>query len=97
MPRKLRGPIASGDTRNDELEYSALMIDSPSATIVPLPTVLRNGVSCLTSVPKFEPVCATRRQVVAEAPQVVDDVGAVAEQVVWNLRLVSRAIARWTE
>ena len=38
------------------------------------------GFSCLTSVPKFDPVCSTRRQVVPEAAQVVDDVGAVAEQ-----------------
>ena len=41
------------------LEKSALMMDSPSATIVPLPTALRNGVSCLTSSPKFDPVCRT--------------------------------------
>ena len=40
-------------------EKSALMIDSPSATIVPLPTELRYGVSCLTSKPKFDPVCST--------------------------------------
>ena len=41
------------------VEKSAFMIDRPSATIVPLPIVLRNGVSCPTSVPKFDPVCST--------------------------------------
>ena len=41
------------------LEKSVLMIDRPSATIVPLPIVLRNGVSCPTSMPKFDPVCST--------------------------------------
>ena len=49
----------TGETRNDVLEKSAFMIDRPSATIVPLPIVLRNGVSCPTSVPKFDPVCST--------------------------------------
>ena len=41
------------------VEKSAFMIDRPSATIVPLPMVLRNGVSCPTSMPKFDPVCST--------------------------------------
>ena len=41
------------------VEKSAFMIDRPSATIVPLPIVLRYGVSCPTSVPKFNPVCST--------------------------------------
>ena len=44
------------------LEKSAFMIDRPSATIVPLPTVLRYGVSCPTSVPKFDPVCSTSQR-----------------------------------
>ena len=38
LPKKLRAPSATGETRNDVLENSALMIDSPSETIVPLPT-----------------------------------------------------------
>ena len=32
FPRKLRAPIDTRDTRKDVLEYSALIIDSPSAT-----------------------------------------------------------------
>ena len=36
-----------GETRNEVLEKSAFMNDSPSETIVPVPTVLRYGVSCL--------------------------------------------------
>ena len=59
FPRKLSAPIDTGDTRNDVLEKSALMIDRPSATIVPLPTMLRYGFSWPTSVPKFDPVCTT--------------------------------------
>ena len=59
FPRKLCGPIDARDTRKDVLEKSALMIDSPSATIVPLPMELRYGVSCFTWVPKFDPVCTT--------------------------------------
>ena len=80
LPRKLCAPIETRDTRNDVLEKSALTIDSPSAITVPLPTETRYGVSCLTVVPKFEPVCSTRSQVVPEAAQVADDVGAVAEE-----------------
>jgi hypothetical protein len=56
FPRKLCGPIVTGDTQNDVLEKSALMIDSPSATIVPRPMVLRYGLSCFTIWPKFDPV-----------------------------------------
>ena len=59
FPRKLSGPIDARDTRKDVLEKSALMTDSPSATIVPLPTEARYGVSCFTSQPKFDPVCTT--------------------------------------
>lgn len=59
LPRKLRGPIEACERRNDVLEKSALTIDSPSATIVPVPTVARYGVSCCTSEPKLEPVCST--------------------------------------
>ena len=49
-------PIDTRDTRKDVLEKSALMIDSPSATIVPRPTALRYGFSCFTIMPKFDPV-----------------------------------------
>ena len=55
------------------------MIDSPSATIVPRPTVVRYGFSCLTSMPKFDPVCSTVTGR-SRAAQVVDDVGAVTEE-----------------
>ncbi len=33
------------------------MSDNPSATMVPLPMELRYGLSCVTIVPKFDPVC----------------------------------------
>ena len=59
FPRKLSAPTDVRDTRKDVLEKSALMIDSPSATIVPLPTELRYGFSCFTRWPKFDPVCST--------------------------------------
>ncbi len=45
------------------LEYSAFMNDSPSETIVPLPTPLRYGLSCRTSTPKFEPLCTSGRPI----------------------------------
>ena len=35
------------------------MIDSPSATIVPLPTELRYGFSCFTLQAEVRPVCTT--------------------------------------
>lgn len=41
LPRKFRGPMAVRETRKDVLENSALLTESPSATIVPVPTVLR--------------------------------------------------------
>ena len=63
VPEEASPPRSThGDRRKDVFEKSALMMDSPSATIVPLPTELRNGVSCLTSSPKFEPVCRTPRR-----------------------------------
>ena len=40
----------------------ALMIDSASQAIVPLPTDVRYGVSCCITVPKFAPVCSTRER-----------------------------------
>ena len=46
-------------TRNEVLENSAFMIERPSETIVPVPMWLSAGTSCLTSMPKFEPVCST--------------------------------------
>ena len=48
------------DNWKDVLEYSAFIIDSASATIVPLPMELKNGLSCLIMPPKFAPVCTTR-------------------------------------
>ena len=47
------------DTRKDVLEKSALRSESPSATTVPRPTALRNGFSCWTAMPKFDPVWTT--------------------------------------
>ena len=73
-------PIDARDTRKDVLEKSALMIDSPSATIVPLPTELRYGVSCFTSRAEVRPGLLDPGEVVPEAAQVVDDVGAVTEE-----------------
>ncbi len=59
FPTNVRAPTVARDTRNDVLEKSAFMMDSPSETIVPLPTEVRYGVSCLSSSPKFDPVCST--------------------------------------
>ena len=59
FPTKFCGPIDTRDTRKDVLEKSAFIIVSPSATMVPLPIVVRYGVSCPTSVPKLDPVCST--------------------------------------
>ena len=81
LPRKLCGPIDARDTRNDVLEKSALMIDSPSATIVPLPTGAQERGLVLHLQAEVRPGLLDPGQVVPEAAQVVDDVGAVAEQV----------------
>ena len=51
--------MTAGRTRNELPENSALMIDRPSETIVPVPTTVSVGISCLTSMPKLEPVCST--------------------------------------
>ncbi len=59
LPRKLRSPIDTCDRRKEVLERSAFMTDKASETIVPLPTVVRYGDSCPSSVPKFDPVCWT--------------------------------------
>ena len=59
LPRKFRFPMAAGATRKEVAENSALMNDSPSETIVPVPTAASVGTSCLTSMPKLEPVCST--------------------------------------
>ena len=56
LPTKLRGPMVTGQTRNELLENSAFMIDRPSETMVPVPTAARPGISCFTSMPKLEPV-----------------------------------------
>jgi hypothetical protein len=56
---KFSAPIDARDTRKDVLEKSAVMIDSSLAHTVPLPTATRKGFSCLTCVPKFDPVCTT--------------------------------------
>ena len=40
-------------------ENSAFINDRPSETTVPVPTVQSVGISCLTIVPKLEPVCTT--------------------------------------
>src|SRR5215831_12908077 len=45
--------------KEDVLETSSFTRCSPSATIVPLPTALSDGFACITSVPKFAPVCTT--------------------------------------
>ena len=80
------------------LEKSAFMMDSPSAAIVPLPTEVRNGLSCLTVFAEVRAGLPHLVKVVAEPAQVVDDVGGVTEQThVKNLLLVVRAIARWTQ
>ena len=67
-------------TRNEVLEKSAFMIDSPSETIVPVPIVLSNGLSCLTSAPKFEPVCSSGRAAGSRWPAGSARRRAVAEQ-----------------
>jgi hypothetical protein len=41
ISKKLPGPSDTGDRRRDVLEKLALMIDTPSETIVPVPTELR--------------------------------------------------------
>ena len=56
LPRKLRSPMNVQDSRKDVLENSAFIIDSASATIVPVPIELRYGLSCFTWPPKFAPV-----------------------------------------
>ena len=49
-------PDGRRDSRKDVLENSAFIIDSASATIVPVPMELRYGFSCFTWPPKFAPV-----------------------------------------
>ena len=81
FPRKLSRPIDVRDTRKDVLEKSAFTIDRPSATIVPLPTELRYGLSCLHCRAEVRPRLLDAGEVVPEAAQVVHDAGTVAEQV----------------
>ncbi len=85
LPRKLLAPMDARDSRKDVLEYSAFIIDSASATIVPLPTELRNGFSCLTLPPKFAPGLDDLSEVVPDAAQVVHDPRAVADDVAQEL------------
>ena len=51
--------MTAGATRKEVAENSAFMNDSPSETIVPVPTAASVGTSCLTSMPKLEPVCSS--------------------------------------
>ena len=69
-----------GTRRKDVLEKSALMIDSPSATIVPLPTDAQVRVVVLHLGAEVRPGLLDVGKVVPEPAQVVDDEGAVAEQ-----------------
>lgn len=80
LPTKLRGPIDARETQKEVLETSSLITISPSATIVPVPTEHRHGFACNTTSPKFDPVCSTGERWYPQAAQVVDDVGAVAEE-----------------
>ena len=73
LPRKLRAPMDVRDSRKDVLENSAFIIDSASATIVPLPMELRYGFSCFTWPPKFAPSLDDLAEVVPDAAQVVHD------------------------
>jgi hypothetical protein len=59
FPMKLRLPMVIGNMRNELLEKSAFMIDTPSESMVPLPTVVSRAESWRISVPKLEPVCST--------------------------------------
>ena len=59
LPRKLRAPMDARDNRKDVLEYSAFIIDSASATIVPLPTELRIRVLVLDVAAEVRPVWTT--------------------------------------
>ena len=53
MPRKLASPMVAGPTVKDVRETSVLMIDSPSDTSVPLPTLHRCGESHRCATPKL--------------------------------------------
>ena len=79
FPRKLRAPMATRDTRRDVLEYSALIIDSPSATTVPGRPSRGRDWSGLTSSPKLDPVCLHSAEVISKTTQIVDDERAVPE------------------
>lgn len=73
------------------------MTDSPSATIVPLPTFTRYGVSCCTAVPKLDPVWSTRERSYPRALRQGTMYELSPHSQVKNPRLVRRAIARCTE
>ena len=68
-------------SRNEVLENSAFMTDSPSDTIVPLPTALRYGVLVPHLDAEVRPGLLQRpAEPVPDEPQVVHDRRAVAEQ-----------------
>ena len=85
LPRKLRAPMDARDSRKDVLEYSAFIIDSASATIVPLPTELRIRVLVLDVAAEVRPHLDDLSEVVPDAAQVVHDPRAVADDVAQEL------------
>ena len=70
----------AGTTRNELLENSAFMIDSPSETMVPVPTVAERGHLVLDFHAEVGAGLLHRRQPVADQAQVAHDGRAVAEQ-----------------
>ena len=85
LPRKLRAPMDARDNRKDVLEYSAFIIDSASATIVPLPTELRIRVLVLDVAAEVRTHLDDLSEVVPDAAQVVHDPRAVADDVAQEL------------
>lgn len=68
--------------------------ERPSATIVPLPTDTSSGVSCCTSVPKFDPVCSTRERSYPMPRRYGTMYELSPKSQAKNLTLVMRAVAR---
>ena len=85
LPRKLRSPMNVQDNRNEVLENSMFIIDSASATIVPVPMELAVRASCFTMPPKFAPVWNDLSEVVPDAPQVVHDPRGIADETAQGL------------
>ena len=79
-PRKLCAPIDTCDTRNDVLEKSALMIDSPSEPWCRCRRPPGTGSRAGDLGAEVRAGLLGVRQAVPEPAQVVDDVRAVAEQ-----------------